>query len=221
MKKLFIAILILLVLSACTPAAPAAQQPVIINVTVVAPAAPAAVDAPTAVPPAATAVPTAVPPTDVPPTAVPAAPTDVPTAVPPAATAAPEATATNAGQAAVGADILTDITRSGDTFSLKCAPSEITFSVKSANTYITGVQFYYRMVDKINSMSSNWYASKNLDAAGNGVYTLTFSALDVNPDVRFDHGWFEYQFVGLSKSGNAVGRTDKFEKQVSFSKECP
>jgi len=219
MKRLFMAILIL-ALSACVPAAqaPAAQQPVIINVTVVAPAAPAAVDAPTAVPPAATDVPTAVPPTDVP-TAVP--PTDVPTAVLPTETTAPEATATNAGQAAVGADVLTDITRSGDTFSLKCAPSEITFSVKSANTYITGVQFYYRMVDKINSMSSNWYASKNLDAAGNGVYTLTFSALDVNPDVRFDHGWFEYQFVGLSKSGNAVGRTEKFQKQISFSKECP
>jgi hypothetical protein len=219
MKKLFIAILVL-ALSACVPAAPAAQQPVIINVTVVAPAAPAAVDAPTAVPPAATDAPTAVPPTDVP-TAVPAAPTDVPTAVPPAATAAPEATATNAGQAAVGAAILTDITRSGDAFALKCAPSEITFSVKSANNYITGVQFYYRMVDKINSMSSSWYPSRNLDSVGNGVYTITFSALDINPDVRFDHGWFEYQFVGLSKSGNAVGRTDKFEKQVSFSKECP
>ena len=56
---------------------------------------------------------------------------------------------------------------------------------------------------------------------GSGPFSIKFSALDITPDLRFDHAWFEYQFVGLNKTGDAVGRSPKFEQQVTFTKNCP
>ena len=147
----------------------------------------------------------------VPATAVPA--TEAPTAAAPAATAAP--------QQGVNSDIFTNITQSGDAFSLKCSPSELTFSASSSNAYLTKTQFYYRMVDKQNNISSPWSMGGEMKGDGNGNYSLTFTALNVNPDLRYDHGWFEYQLIGLSKTGSVVGRTQKIEKQVTFTLNCP
>ncbi len=208
MNKLITALLVLALTACAAPIAqtPAAQQPVVVNVTVVAPAstnAPAA----TAVP--ATDVPTAVPATDVPPASAPE----------PTATAAPNPTATS--QPAVGADVLSNITRSGDAFSLKCSPSELTFGATSINAYITKVQFFYRMVDKLNNMASPWSGGADTTNDGKGNYSIKFSALDVNPDVRYANGWFEYQFVGMNKTGDVVGRTKKFEQLVTFTLNCP
>ena len=201
MKKWF-SLLLILTLAAC--AAPAVQtaapqQPVVVAITVVAPEAPAAA-VPATEAPAATAVP----------------PTEAPTAM-------PEAVGTPTSLPAVGAAIFTDFARSSDTFSLKCSPSQITFGTTSINPYTKKVQIYYRMVDKLNSMASQWYAGPELKEISKDRYEVVFTALDVNPDVRFDNGWFEYQFVGLNKSGDVVGRTEKelFQQQVTFTKECP
>lgn len=210
MKKWF-SLLLILTLAACAapavqPAAP--QQPVVVAITVVAPEAPAAAAPATEVPPAAPAA-----------TEAPAA-TTVPTEAP---TAAPEAVGTPTSLPAVGAPIFTDFARSSDTFSLKCSPSQITFGTTSINPYTKKVQIYYRMVDKLNSMASQWYAGPELKEISKDRYEVVFTALDVNPDVRYDNGWFEYQFVGLNKSGDVVGRTEKelFQQQVTFTKECP
>ncbi len=207
MKKLILGFL-LLILSACSAAptaAPVAPQPIIVNVTVVAPAAPAVVDAPPAV--------AAAPATEV--------PTNAP--VEPTATSAPEIPATPTSPPAVGADVLGNFSRSGDAFSLKCSPSAITFTTTALSAYIVKTQFYYRMIDKLNSIPSQWYAAGDMDSDKKGNFSIEISALDVNPDVRFDHGWFEYQFVGLNKTGDVVGRTPKelFAKQVTFTKDCP
>ena len=226
MKKIFVVFLALaLMLTACAVPGAQAPQPVVVNITVVAPAAAATdVPAPTAVP--ATDVPA---PTDVPATAVPA-PTDVPaTAVPP--TAAPaEPTSTTAAaavapsatpQPAVGGAVFINITRSADAFSLKCSPSEILFKATSNSTYITAAVFYYRMVDKVTNSSSSWNSAGNMEADGAGNYSYNFSALNITPDLRYANGWFEYQLVGLNKGGNVVGRTEKFTKLVTFTLDCP
>ena len=211
MKK-FLTILLSLtfVLAACAPTAPAAPaqpaEPQVVVVTVEVPAdAPAA--APTDVPVAA--APTEVPPTEVPPTAAPAA-TEAPTVAP-----------TPTSPPAVGADAMVEITRSGDNFSLKCSPSEITFTAKSVSPYVTKVELYYRMTDTLNNIPSSWYSAGYMDAQGGDVYSKVLSALDVNPNVRFAKGLFDYQLVALSKTGDVVYRSDKFEKLITFTLDCP
>ena len=209
MKK-FLFLVLIFALTACgaapTAAPPAATQPpVVITVVVPATSAPA---------PAAT---------EVPPTAAPAA-TEVPPATATTAAAAPENTATATVPPAVGADQLVNITRSGDNFSLTCSPSQIVFTATSASTYITDVVIYYRMVDKVTGMSSSWYAGPKMDSDGKGNFTKTFSALELNTDVRGRaNGWFEYQFVALAKDGNPYWRSDKttYQKQVTYTKACP
>lgn len=213
MKKLLFLVLIF-ALTACgaAPVAPTApppaptQPPVIVEVTVVVPA---------------TSAPAA--PTEVPPTAAPAA-TEVPPATPTTAPALVENTATATLPPAFGADQLVNITRSGDNFSLTCSPSQIVFTATSASTYITDVVIYYRIVDKVTGMSSQWYAGPKMDKDAKGNFTKTFSALELSTDVRGrDNGWFEYQFVALSKTGAVVWRSDKatYEKQVTYTKACP
>jgi len=210
MKKLLFLVLIF-ALTACgaAPAAPAAQPPaptqppVVVEVTVVVPATEApAVAAPTEAP-AATEVP-------------PAAPTEAPAAV--------ENTPTATLPPAVGADLLVNITRDGDHFSLKCAPSQIIFTATSASPYVVDVEIWYRMVDKLTGMSSQWYAGCKMENDGKGNFTRAFSALDINTDVRArENGWFEYQFIALAKDGNVVWRSDKatYAQQITYTKDCP
>lgn len=204
MKQLLFLILIF-ALTACG-AAPAAQptaapqQPIVVTVVVPATSAPAATEVPAAAP-VATEVPAAVP-------------TEVPTT-------APEVAATATLPPAVGASVFDKFTRSGDAFSLKCSPSQITFGVTNLNPYTKQVEFHYRMVDKLNSMASKWYLGGQMASDGNENYSLTFTALDVSADVRYEHGWFEYQYVALNKTGDVVGRSEKFEKLVTFTKDCP
>jgi hypothetical protein len=213
MKKLLFLILIF-ALTACgaapTAAPPAAAQPpVVITVVVPATSAPAA-------------APTDVPPTAVPPTVAPVA-TEAPAATQTTAPVVVENTPTATLPPAVGADKLVNITRDGDHFSLKCSPSQIVFTGTAGDTYVTGAEIWYRMVEKVTGLESKWYAGGKMDSDGKGNFTRTFSALDVNPDVRFDNAWFEYQFIVLAKDGNVYWRSDKttYAKQVTFTKECP
>jgi len=206
MKKLMFLFMVF-ALTACSAAPvvqPAAQQPVVVAITVVAPAAAVAAPA-TEVPPAAPVA------------------TEVPAATPTTAPAVVENTPTATLPPAVGADLLVNITRDGDQFSLKCSPSQINFAATSVSAYIVDVVIYYRMVDKLNGMSSQWYAGPAMDSDGKSTFTRSFSALDVNPDVRFDNGWFEYQFLATTKTGDVVWRSNKetYQKQVTFTKECP
>ena len=214
MKKLLFLTLIF-ALTACGPAPTAAppaatQPPVVITVVVPATSAPAQateVPQPTTAP-AATEAPAATS------TTAPVLPTD---------TSMPGATATSTLPPAFGADKLVNITRDGDHFSLKCSPSQIVFTGTAGDTYVAGAEVWYRMVDKVTGMQSKWYAGGKMDNDGKGNFTRTFSALDVNPDVRFDNAWFEYQFIALAKDGNVYWRSDKttYAKQVTFTKECP
>jgi hypothetical protein len=213
MKKLLFLVLIV-ALTACSapvtpaPQAPApTQPPVVITVVVEATSAPAVAPAATEVPPAA--APTA---------------TEVPAAAPTTAPAVVENAPTATMPPAVGGDMLVNITRDSDHFSLKCSPSQIVFTATSASPYIIDVVIYYRMVDKLTGMSSQWYAGPTMDKDGKGNFTRTFSALDIKDDVRVrENAWFEYQFVGTAKDGNVVWRSDKttYAKQVTYTKECP
>ena len=53
-----------------------------------------------------------------------------------------------------------------------------------------------------------------------GSFSLVFSGDDVNANFRKPNAWFDYQFIGSSRSG-VVGRSEKIEQQVSYTFDCP
>jgi hypothetical protein len=208
MKRIaFLFLVLALVLTAC-----GAPTPVTVIITVV----------PTNEPAVATEVPPVVVPTDT------LEPVVVPTdtlepVVVPTDTPAPGVAPTNTKPPAIGGAVFTDITRDIDAFSLKCSPSQLNFSLTSINPAITGVIVYYRVYDKNSTLKPPaLIAGPNMVGDKKGNFTLELSALNINPDMRnVATGWFDYQFVGLNKVGNVVGRSDMVVKQVTYTLECP
>jgi hypothetical protein len=175
----------------------------------------------------ATAAPTDVPqPTPVPPTAEPVVVTVVVQASPVPPTAAPADTASAAGapiaiDATLGRGVFTTMTMSDNAFTLRCSPRDITFNIATPNVDIADVVFYYRIVDLKRLYPSEWKAFGKMKPDGNGNFSLTFSGEDVNPNMRIDGSWFDFQFVGLSKSGDVVDRTEKIAELVKYTFDCP
>ncbi|HKI52817.1 MAG TPA: hypothetical protein VJ987_01735 [Anaerolineales bacterium] len=215
MKK--IAILFLAVaLAACgAPAAPTEQavapepaEPVVVTVVVEPTQAPA--EPATAVPAEpvvvtvvveATQVPAAV----APPTEAPAAGADAPIAL----------------DNALGKGVFTNMTMSSDNVTLRCFPRDITFNITTSNNAIVDALFYYRIADIDRLYPSEWKNFGKMTANGGGNFTLAFKGEDVNPDVRIDGGWLDFQFVGLAKSGDVVDRSQKIESLVKYTFDCP
>ena len=225
MKKSII-LLLAVVLAACsTPAAPtepvvaAVVEPSATPVVVVQTVVVEATQAPTDVPP-----PTAVPPTAVPPTAAPVVVTVVveatPVSVQPTAAQA-SGDAPIAIDTALGRGVFSNMTMSSNAFTLRCAPRDITFNITTTNVDIVDAVFYYRVVDNRRLYPSEWKAFGKMVANGNGNFTLTFSGEDIHPDIRQDNSWFDFQFVGLARSGNVVDRTEKIEQLVRYTFDCP
>ena len=221
MKKLFILLLAVILVACSAPAAPTEQPvaavvepsatPVVIVQTVVV----EATQAPTEVPP----------PTAVPPTAAPVVVTVVvqPTQEPAQAqpTQAPAGDAPIALDEALGKGVFTNMTMSSNTLTLRCAPRDITFNITTPNIDIKDVVFYYRIVDIKRLYPKEWKAYGKMDANGNGNFSLTFKGEDVDPNWRLDGSWFEFQFVGLAKSGNVVDQSQKIEELVKYTFDCP
>jgi len=214
MKK-FTILLLAVVLAACgapAPAAPAEQavapapaEPVVVTVVVEptqAPAEPAA--------PAEPIVVTVV----VDPTAAPAEP-----AAPAPAPAADDGTV--ALDNALGKGVFVDMTMSSSNFTLRCSPRDITFDITTPNIDIKDVVFFYRTADLKRLYPSEWRAFGNMTANGNGNFTITFSGEDIHPDLRIDGSYFDFQFVGLAKSGDVVDRSQKIESLVQYTFDCP
>jgi hypothetical protein len=122
----------------------------------------------------------------------------------------------------LGAGWFVSMTRSRNDFALRCQLSkEITFSVKPVDPNIAQVQFYYRIEDRATGSVFDWQNAGKLLLEANGNFTLVFSGDSVNANFRKPNAWFDYQFVGLSKSGGVVGRSEKIVQQVSYTFDCP
>lgn len=228
MKKLILLSLVL-VLSACTSATevpvaaptdvPPTSTPVVVVQTVVV----EATQAPTEVPP------TAVPPTEVPPTAVVVVQTVVVEPTQAAATQPPAVAAPNEAasglvtvDAVLGAGYFTEMTRSASQLSLRCQlVKEVTFKVKPLLDTITQVEFYYRIVDRTTGTPFEWRNQGKMIPEADGTFSLVFNGEQVNADSRRPNAWLDYQFVGLSKTGGVVGRSEKIEKQITYTFDCP
>ncbi len=235
MKRIVIIFLALtFVLAACGAPAPTTEQPTVTQ----APPEPtqtAAVIVETVVEKVVeTVVVTVVPtqaPTEVPSVTPLPPPTEVPaTQAAPAATQPPVQAAASADTSGglitvedvLGAGWFAGMTRTRNDFALRCQLSkEIAFSVKPADPNITQVQFYYRIEDRATSAVFDWQNAGKMLQDANGNFTLVFSGDSVNANFRKPNAWFDYQFVGLSKSGGVVGRSEKIIQQVSYAFDCP
>ena len=214
MKKLLF-LTIVLALAACTavppaaPTQPAVQEPVVVTVVVQPTQAPAQQD-----PIVVTVV--------VPATPVPVQPSPIPPTQPPAATSADTSGAPIVLDDILGKGVFNTITLSDDVFSLRCLPREITFNVTASLPEIVDAELFYRTVDQPNALYyTEWRSGGIMDRQGNGNFSMVFSGEDVNPDWRQDFGWFEFQFVGLNRGGGVVDRTQKIEKLITYSIDCP
>ena len=212
MKK-FAILFVAVILAACSsPAAPtqapapAATQPsatpVVLVQTVVVQATQAPAEAPPPVPVVVTVV---------------VAPTDAPAAAPTQASGNAPITI----DAALGRGVFTNMTMSSNAFTLRCSPRDITFNITTSNIDIKDVVFYYRVVDLKRLYPSEWKAFGKMNANGNGNFTLTFTGENVDANLRIDGSLFDFQFVGLAKSGDVVDRSEKIQDLVKYTFDCP
>lgn len=190
------------------------QTPMVVVETVVITVVPT--DMPTEVP-SATLPP---PPTEVPPTAVP------PTAIPATeAVAAPTEVAASGGPITVddrlGAGWFVSLTRSRNDFSLRCQLNkEITFTVKATDPNITQVDFFYRIQDRDTGAVFEWQNAGRMIPGGDGTFSLVFSGEKVNANFRKPNAFLDYQFAGSNSTG-VVGRSEKIERQITYTFDCP
>jgi hypothetical protein len=227
MKKILI-LALALVLSGCgalTPVTPTAAPPPtaqVIIATVLVPVV--ATQPPTPVP-----TDTPVPPTPTPQVIVVTA-TSANTAAAPTATSGGAATATATlppdagGLSKAGIVLFNNLTRSGSYFNLRCSPQDITFGVSTTSPYVTEVDLYYRMEDLTTQPTtiSAWKNYAKMKSDNNGNYTLDVNTLQLSPDLRAPaKAWFDYQFVGFTKTGDSVGNSGKISQQVLYLKDCP
>jgi len=191
--------------------------------------------APTAVPPTAEVVVVTVEvpvvPTEAAPTPVPSAtplppPTEAPTQEAAAATEPPAPAAQSGSdalmlEASMSGGVFENVSVSGDKFSLRCSPKEITFDATSTDIYITQVDLYYRIRDKHSNDTPPWAYAATFQTDGGNHFWLTYTGEDVKPDNRKAQGWFDFQLVGINKYGDVVGRTEHIEGLVTYMIDCP
>jgi hypothetical protein len=204
---------------AATPTAALTSTPVVLVQTVVVTVIPT--EAPTLIPtqtPAPTQTPEVivVTATGGAPAAAPAANSTNPTA----AVAQSDEAATATLPANAGGQYFTNLTRSGSLFYLRCQPGTITFSVSTSNPYISEVDLFYRIEDRLSASIYDWKNGGKMVSDKNGNFTLDFSAVTVSPDFRSHKAWFDYEFVGINKYGDAVGRSEKISQQVTYKMDC-
>jgi hypothetical protein len=122
----------------------------------------------------------------------------------------------------LGAGWFVGMTRDRNDFALRCQLSkEITLSAKPADPNITQVQLYYRIEDRATGAVFDWQNAGKMLQDANGNFAMVFSGDSINANFRKPNAWFDYQFVGLSRTGGVVGRSEKIIQQVSYTFDCP
>jgi hypothetical protein len=208
------------ILAACGAVQPVQQpapEPVIATVLV------------TAVPPVEDAAPTPISlPTEAP-TDIPApveAPTDIPAPTATIAAAQPPASAADITPVLVddilGKGVFRNIQLSNNIITLNCVSREITVTLTSSLPDVERAEMFYRIVETKLARASDWYLIGNMLPDGNGNFSITFKATDINPNYRvYEKAWVDLQFAGVNKGGGVVDRTQKIERLLTYYKECP
>ncbi|HTP02199.1 MAG TPA: hypothetical protein VMJ64_12570 [Anaerolineales bacterium] len=123
--------------------------------------------------------------------------------------------------AGAGGGLFATLARSSDHLALNCPPGTVTFTVSTTNPKVAEVDLFYRVENQSGSSISGWVDVGKMTPDGSGNYTMDFPATRVDPDLRSNNVWIDYQFVGLDALNQVVGRSAKIVKQVSFTLGCP
>ncbi len=218
-----------LILASCAPVAPAVQPtaalpptPVVLVATVLVPVVQTQIVQATAAP---TSLPTQTPQVIVVTTTPAAGASPVAGSSTSGATATATLPANAGGLSKAGEVLFTNLTRSGSYFNLRCPPQDITFGVSTSNVYVVEVDFYYRMEDLTTQpiTISPWKNVGKMTSDKSGNYTIDVNTLqNLSPDLRASaKAWFDYQYIGIAKDGNAVGNSGIISQQVLYLKNCP
>jgi hypothetical protein len=134
---------------------------------------------------------------------------------------APSGSATATLPANAGGTIFADLTRSSDRLSYSCSPSTITFGLSATDPNVYEVDLFYRLEYQNSSLTTNWVDVGKMVSDGAGHFTFDFKASMIPSDLRTRAAWLDYQFVGLNRSFEVIGRSARILQQVTFSPSCP
>ena len=158
-------------------------------------------------------------------TPVPTQPTAIPPTQAPVLAAPQDTSATNEQielDDQLGKGVFTNMSMSTNEFSLRCVTREIKFNVTSTLPEVVDAELNYRTVDQPKALYySEWKRAGRMEKDKKGNFWITLSGDQVDPNLRLDLAWFEFQFVRLNKGGCVVDRTQKFEKLVTYRIDCP
>jgi len=148
-------------------------------------------------------------------------PTQAPAVAAPTEAASTDGSAPIALDNVLGAGVFINMTMSGNAFTFRCFPRDITFNITANDAAIKDAVLYYRIVDKPDGLyPSPWQGPIAMKDNKGGNFSIVFSGEDVNSSLRLDEAWFDFQFVGLNKGGGVVDRTQKIERLVTYTKDC-
>jgi hypothetical protein len=83
------------------------------------------------------------------------------------------------------------------------------------------VDFYYRTQDRSTGAIFDWQNAGRMLPNADGTFFLVFSGEKVKADFRKPNAWFDYQFIGISRTGGVVGRSERIVQQVTYTFDCP
>ena len=146
--------------------------------------------------------------------------TDTTPATPVTASPTASGSATATLPADAGGGVFTNITRSSDHLALNCQPNTVTFGITTTNSAIAEVDLFYRIEDQLSSSISGWVDIGKMTPDQAGNFSMDFAASLVDPDIRTHKAWLDYQFVGISKTGEVLGRSARIVKQIAYTIEC-
>ena len=147
-------------------------------------------------------------------------------------TATPQRTATSSAlppsggatatlPANAGGTLFADLTRSGDRLYYYCQPSTITFGLSATDPNVYEVDLFYRLAYQNSSLTTNWVDVGKMVSDGAGHFTFDFKAGMIPSDLRSQTAWVDYQFIGLNRSLQVIGRSARISQQVTFKPNCP
>lgn len=118
-------------------------------------------------------------------------------------------------------DLFLKISHSTDVLRLKCDPLEIIFNVTVKNPDIKHVAFFFRMKDKATGMVTAWSNGDDMRTAGSGIFQFIFQARAIPNEARTKEAWVQFQFAGLNKAGESLGRSQIFASEITYTNDCP
>ena len=120
-----------------------------------------------------------------------------------------------------GGDLFSNLTRSGEHLSANCLPNDVTFGLSATNPSVFEVDLFYRLEYQNSSLTTHWVDVGKMASDNNGNFTFDFKASMIPSDLRTRAAWVDYQFIGLNRSLQVIGRSALILKQITFTPNCP